>query len=82
MQKDLNFSYKKALEFEAILKIILTNGKLSQPVKAVIVNDKTDTPTTHITNDKERLKELKEMLDDELIAEEDFEQKKKQILGL
>ncbi len=31
---------------------------------------------------KEQLQELKEMLDDGLITEEDFEQKKKQILGL
>jgi hypothetical protein len=31
---------------------------------------------------KEQLKELKEMLDDELITQEDYEQKKKQILGL
>lgn len=31
---------------------------------------------------KEKLKELKEMLDDGLITQEDYEQKKKQILGL
>ena len=31
---------------------------------------------------KEQLQELKEMLDDGLITQEDFEQKKKQILGL
>ena len=31
---------------------------------------------------KERLQELKEMLDDGLITQEDYEQKKKQILGL
>jgi hypothetical protein len=31
---------------------------------------------------KEQLRELKEMLDEGLITQEDFEQKKKQILGL
>ena len=31
---------------------------------------------------KEQLQELKEMLDDGLITQEDYEQKKKQILGL
>ena len=34
------------------------------------------------TLNKEQLQELKEMLDDGLITQEDFEQKKKQILGL
>ena len=34
------------------------------------------------TSSKEQLKELKEMLDDGLITQEDYEQKKKQILGL
>jgi hypothetical protein len=33
-------------------------------------------------SNKEQLKELKEMLDDGLITQEDYEQKKKQILGL
>ena len=33
-------------------------------------------------SNKEQLQELKEMLDDGLITQEDFEQKKKQILGL
>lgn len=75
-------AYKNALEFEAILKIILTNGKLSQPVKAVIVSDKNTNLDKHTASDKEKLQELKEMLDDGLITQEDFEQKKKQILGL
>ena len=34
------------------------------------------------TSSKEKLQELKEMLDDGLITQEDYEQKKKQILGL
>ena len=34
------------------------------------------------TSSKEQLKELKEMLDDGLITQEDYEKKKKQILGL
>ena len=33
-------------------------------------------------SNKEELQELKEMLDDGLITQEDFDQKKKQILGL
>ena len=75
-------AYQKALEFEAILKIILTNGKSSQPVKAVIVSDKSKNLDKHTISDKEKLQELKEILDDGLITQEDFEQKKKQILGL
>ena len=35
-----------------------------------------------VKSNKEQLQELKEMLDDGLITQEDFEQKKKQILGL
>ena len=34
------------------------------------------------TSNKEKLQELKEMLDDGLITQEDYEQKKKQIIGL
>ena len=34
------------------------------------------------TSNKVQLQELKEMLDDGLITQEDYEQKKKQILGL
>ena len=34
------------------------------------------------TSSKEKLQELKEMLDADLITQEDYEQKKKQILGL
>ena len=33
-------------------------------------------------SNKEKLQELKEMLDEGLITEEDYEQKKKQIIGL
>ena len=79
---DYKNAYQKALEFEAILKIILTNGKLSQPVKAVILNNENKTLNKQTTSKKEQLQELKEMLDDGLITQEDFEQKKKQILGL
>ncbi len=35
-----------------------------------------------VKTSKEQLQELKEMLDDGLITQEDFDQKKKQILGL
>ena len=38
--------------------------------------------TSEQKSQKEQLQELKEMLDDGLITQEDFEQKKKQILGL
>lgn len=38
--------------------------------------------TVAIKSNKEQLQELKEMLYDGLITQEDFEQKKKQILGL
>ncbi len=43
---------------------------------------KQEEKTTEIKSPKEQLQELKEMLDDGLITQEDFEQKKKQILGL
>ncbi len=38
--------------------------------------------TSEQKSQKEQLQELKKMLDDDLITQEDFEQKKKQILGL
>lgn len=43
---------------------------------------KQEEKTSEIKSSKEQLQELKEMLDDGLINQEDFEQKKKQILGL
>ena len=43
---------------------------------------KQEEKTSEIKSPKEQLQELKEMLDDGLITQEDFEQKKKQILGL
>ena len=46
--------------------------------KTITKNSNHNTPTTK----KEELQELKEMLDDGLITPEDYEQKKKQILGL
>ena len=45
------------------------------------VSSSQEQPTSTITK-KEQLQELKEMLDDGLITAEDYEQKKKQILGL
>ncbi len=43
---------------------------------------KQEEKTSEQKSQKEQLQELKEMLDDGLITQEDFEQKKKQILGL
>lgn len=43
---------------------------------------KQEEKTSEQKSQKEQLQELKEMLDDGLITKEDFEQKKKQILGL
>ena len=67
-------SYRNAAEFEAILQIILANAN----------NEKQPYDFEHKEKDsiKEQLQELKEMLDDGLITQEDYEQKKKQILGL
>ena len=67
-------SYRNANEFEAILQIILANAN----------NEKQLYDFEHEEKDsiKQQLQELKEMLDDGLITQDDYEQKKKQILGL
>ena len=56
-------------------------------IKRVKVNNdkeslKQEEKPIEMKSNKEQLQELKEMLDDGLITQEDFEQKKKQILGL
>ena len=66
--------YNKALEFESILRIILSHQRDDEARN-------TASPSVS-ENTKNQLKELKEMLDDGLITQEDYEQKKKQILGL
>ena len=46
--------------------------------------EKTETsrPNNTVTSNKEQLKELKKMLEEGLITQEEYDQKKKQILGL
>ncbi len=67
-------SYKNATEFEAILQIILSNSNHEKRQDAFENREKDSI--------KEQLQELKEMLDEGLITQEDYEKKKKQILGL
>lgn len=59
---------------------------LKQKHKEIIFLEQSSTAKqeeSHVKkSNKEQLQELKEMLDDGLITQEDFEQKKKQILGL
>ncbi|MCH5152267.1 MAG: SHOCT domain-containing protein [Clostridiales bacterium] len=69
--------YDKAIEFEAILKIIMANAN-EKSVPAQSNNDKKE----NTKSTKAELQELKEMFDDGLITQEEFEQKRKQILGL
>ena len=69
--------YDKAIQFEAVLKIIMANAQ-EKAVPAQPNNEKQE----KTTSTKMQLQELKEMLDDGLITQEEFEQKKKQILGL
>lgn len=56
----------------------MLNEKTLEQSSAVKQEEK----TSEQKSQKEQLQELKEMLDDGLITQEDFEQKKKQILGL
>lgn len=56
----------------------MLNEKTLEQSSAIKQEEKTVATKTN----KEQLQELKEMLDDGLITQEDFEQKKKQILGL
>ena len=58
------------------LEYMINAKKLEEPTK------QTPPPTMVNASKKEQLQELKEMLDDGLITQEDYEQKKKQILGL
>lgn len=69
--------YDKAIEFEAVLKIIMSNAHENN-ILVQTNNDKKENTKTI----KTQLQELKEMFDDGLITQEEFEQKKKQILGL
>ncbi len=60
----------------SILEFIINNKKLEESAQGT-VQTKIEQKTS-----KEQLVELKEMLDDGLITQEEFDQKKKQILGL
>lgn len=50
--------------------------------EVILKNNNSITHTEEKTSNKEQLKELKEMLEEGLITQKEFEAKKKQILGL
>ena len=63
----------------SMLEYMINSRTLEQYSNA---KEKTKPIVTETKSNKEQLQELKELLDDGLITEKDFEQKKKQILGL
>ena len=71
-----------AKEICALLEFAINQKELSSYEKEEVNESKTDNYDSDKKSDKEKLKELKEMLEDGLISEKDFEKKKKQILGL
>jgi hypothetical protein len=71
--KEYQNAINKAIEFESLLKIIMANDSEIERVDFVQPSQ---------LSKKEQLQEIKEMLDSGLITQEDYEQKKKQILGL
>lgn len=66
----------KVIQFESIFKIIMANNKKAES------NINTIKSPVEPLEMKEQLQKLKEMLDEGLITQEDYEQKKKQILEL
>lgn len=70
---DYKNAIDKLIEFESVLKVIISNAD------NIDVNYKEESNQSSI---KKQLEELKEMLDDGLITQEDYDKKKKQILGL
>lgn len=81
-----SFVYKnaieKAREFAAILKYILENAKNKEPSTASFVQEieeKEIIASNDITNE---LKNIKELLEKELISQEEYDQLKKKILNL
>ena len=62
----------------SMLEYMLNQKTLEQSSSMIKCEETTSTKTSS----KEQMQELKEMLDDGLITQEDYEQKKKQIIGL
>lgn len=73
------FRYKMRENLQNVRSVLeyILNAKTISENNSVLQEDSSTSKSN-----KERLQELKEMLDDGLITQEDFEQKKKQILGL
>lgn len=88
----IEVNYIKHLPYEKnsrIYKKMISNIQLICSQLEYMMNEKTLEQSTNQTKNaseekssKEQLQELKELLDDGLITQEDYEQKKKQILGL
>ena len=78
-----HYSNKVSLvkEICALLEFAINQKQLSS-YEDKLQESKTEDKNTNKKSDKEKIKELKEMLDEGLISENDFEKKKKQILGI